>query len=62
MVTQREDTNLMAARILSLFLFRIPALSLLSRLIAPSTHLANVFLWGFMLPWAMLGVLSKLNK
>lgn len=50
------------ARALNILFLRIPAVLFVNRLIVPSGYVANAVLWGCVLPWSMLGLLSKLNK
>ena len=62
MIHQQERTDILAIRALNVILFRMPALALVNSLILPSRNILNAVLWGLILPWSILGLLTKMDN
>jgi len=62
MVKNSEEEVILAARALKVLLVQVPFITLASSLIAPAGHTARAIIWGCIVPWSILGVVSKLNK
>lgn len=58
----RKDPISSEAHAVNILFLRMPAALLVDSLIVPSAYAANVLLWGVVLPWSLLGLMSKLNK
>lgn len=58
----RKATVSSEAHAVNILFLRMPAALLVDSLVVPSAYVANALLWGFVLPWSLLGLMSKLNK
>ena len=58
----RKATVSSEAHAVNILFLRMPAALLVDSLIVPSAYVANALLWGLVLPWSLLGLMSKLNK